>query len=127
MARSPFDGKTDYFVNKYLPFGASISCSHFQRVSNAIAHLVTFRTKKPLVNYLGDYFFAELKRLLCNGQIDIFLDICKSINFPVSMDKTYWATTVITFLGFLIDSVNQIISIPADKVSKTKSLVEEIL
>ena len=45
-AESPFDGNIYYFVDKCLPFGASISCSHFQRVPNAAAHLVRFRTKK---------------------------------------------------------------------------------
>ena len=30
MARSPIDGKIYYFVDKCMPFGASISCSHFQ-------------------------------------------------------------------------------------------------
>ena len=38
MAKSPIDGKIYYFVDKCLPFGASISCSHFQRFSDAIAH-----------------------------------------------------------------------------------------
>ena len=40
MAKSPLDGKLYYFADKCLPFGAAISCSHFQRFSNAIAHLV---------------------------------------------------------------------------------------
>ena len=39
-ATSPLDGKTYYFVDKCLPFGASISCSHFQRFSNAVKHIV---------------------------------------------------------------------------------------
>ena len=39
-AVSPIDGKTYYFVDKCLPFGASISCSHFQRFSNAIRHIL---------------------------------------------------------------------------------------
>ena len=29
-ARSPYDGKWYYFLDKCLPFGATISCSHFQ-------------------------------------------------------------------------------------------------
>ena len=58
-AYSPFNGKFYYFVDKCLPFGSSISCSHFQRFSNAIAHLVQFRTKKPLINYLDDYLFIQ--------------------------------------------------------------------
>ena len=53
-AVSPIDGKTYYFVDKCLPLGASISCFHFQRFSNAVGHIVQCKTKKDLVNYLDD-------------------------------------------------------------------------
>ena len=43
-AKSPLDGKVYYFVDKCLPFEASISCSYFQRVSDAIAHIVKHKT-----------------------------------------------------------------------------------
>ena len=78
-AESPLDGKTYFFVDKCLPFGASISCSHFQRLSNAVAHLVKFRTNKDLVNYLDDYLFAALLGLICNNQVNIFLQVCQEI------------------------------------------------
>ena len=39
LAESPIDGKTYYFVNKCLPFGAAISCALFQKFSDAIAHI----------------------------------------------------------------------------------------
>ena len=45
-AISPWDGKTYFFVDKCLPFGASISCSHFQRVSDAIAHIINSRLER---------------------------------------------------------------------------------
>ena len=50
-ATNPKDGIEYYFIDKCLPFGASISCSHFQRVSNAIQHILKFRTKADANNY----------------------------------------------------------------------------
>ena len=44
-AEYPKTGKVYYFVDKCLPFGSSISCVHFQEVSNAIAHIVVHRTQ----------------------------------------------------------------------------------
>ena len=84
MAESPLDGKTYFFVNKCLPFGASISCSHFQKFSDAVAFLVKFKTEKDLVNYLNDFLFVAILRNWCNQQVQIFLDICAEICFPVS-------------------------------------------
>ena len=64
---------------------------------------------------------------LCNGQVDEFLRICHEINFPVAPEKTVWATTIIVFLGILIDTAKQTISIPLEKRCKALNLLEEIL
>ena len=126
-AESPIDGKTYYFVDKCLPFGASISCSHFQRVSNAVAHIVKFRTKRDLVNYLDDYLFAALLKLVCNNQVDIFLRVCEEINFPVSLEKTFWGSIFMTFLGFLLDTVKQLILIPIEKLDRAIGQIDNML
>ena len=87
------DGLTYYFFDKCLAFGASISCSHFQRFSNAVAYLVMKQTGCKNVNYLDDYLFAALLKAVCDGQVNIFMQLCKEINFPVNLDKTFWGTT----------------------------------
>ena len=126
-AVSPIDGKTYYFVDKCLPFGASISCAHFQRFSNAVAHIVRWKTKRNLINYLDDYMFAALIKLLCNDQVKNFLSVCDEIQFPVSLEKTFWASTLMTFLGLLIDTVNQCVCIPLEKIQKAVNLIQSIL
>ena len=126
-AVSPFDKKVYYFVDKCLPFGSSISCAHFQHFSNAVGHIVSFRTGKKLVNYLDDYLFVALLKLLCNTQVKTFLWVCNYIQFPVSMEKTFWGCTQLTFLGMLIDSVRQTVLIPRDKVLKALNLIQEVL
>ena len=120
-AKNPKDGKWYYFIDKCMPFGAAISCSHFQRFSNAIAHIFKFRTGKEAVNYLDDFFFVALCHLLCNCQVEQFLEICKQVNFPVSLEKTYWAASQLVFLGILIDTANQRISIPIEKVQESSN------
>ena len=127
LAKSPVDGKTYFFVDKCLPFDASISCSHFQAFSDAIPHIVQCKTGRDLLNYLDDVFFVALLTAICNQPVEVFLEVCKSINFSVSMEKTFWVTTMITFLGFLIDSVKQVISILVDKVEKARLLIMDML
>ena len=103
-AESPINGKTYYFVDKCLPFGASISCAHFQAVSDAIAHVFRFKTGEDTINYLDDYFFADLLKALCDRQIDTFLNLCTSVGLPISLEKTFWSSTQLIFLGLLIDT-----------------------
>ena len=86
-AEHPITKEVFYFVDKCLPFGSSISCAIFQAVSDAIAWIVNVRSKKVNVNYLDDYLFAALKKALCDRQIQIFLDVCEEIQFPVALEK----------------------------------------
>ena len=53
MAQDPADNKWKFFVDKCLPFGASISCAHYQRFSNALKHLIQFRIKRKINNQLS--------------------------------------------------------------------------
>ena len=126
-AESPIDGKTYYFIDKCLPFGASISCAHFQSFSDAIAHIVSYKTDKDLINYLDNFLFISLIKALCNGQVRVFLEICEKIRFPVSMHKTFWGTTTLTFLGLLINTIRQIVCVPQEKVIRALDLITKIL
>ena len=123
-ARSPLDGQVYYFVDKCLPFGASISCALFQEVSDAVAHVVKQRTRKPLINYLDDYLFVATLRTLCNNQMTEFLTVCGEIKLPILGRKTHWAKPLMTFLGFLIDGKNHLVLIPVDKIQKANDLIQ---
>ena len=122
-AHSPKYKKWYYFVDKCLPFGASISCAHFQRVSNAVAHVVKAKTGQDLINYLDDFLFAAFLKALCDGQIQTFLDVYRQIGMPISMEKMCWSNEIIVFLGLLIDMVNAMVSIPAEKLAKGRNLI----
>ena len=56
-ARNPWENnKTYYFVEKCEAFGSSISCSHFQGVSNGIEFIFRSRKGSKATNYLMTYF-----------------------------------------------------------------------
>ena len=126
-ARSPIDGKWYLFMDKYLPFGASISCAHFQAFSDSITHIVKYYTQKKVTNYLDDFLFAALVKWLCDQQVRIFLKICEDIRFLVNHDKTFWGVTRLTFLGLLIDTIRQVVCIPVEKVERALVLLHRIL
>ena len=126
-AKHPITGQVFYFMDKCLPFGGSISCVIFQKFSNSISHLVTYRTRKLNINYLDDFFFVSLLRMMCNSQVNTFLEVCGKINFPVSLEKTFWGTTRLVFLGQLIDAENRKICLPRDKIIKALDLISFFL
>ena len=123
IAQQPSTGKWYFFVDKCLPFGASISCSHFQRVSNALKHIVQVKTGHPLTNYLDDFLFFALTVARCNYLLNRFLEICQQLGFPIAEDKTEWATQVIIFLGILLDGKHFVLSIPLEKRERAIQLL----
>lgn len=103
------------------------SCQIFQQFSNSLAHIVQFRTNQELDWYLDDYFFVHLLRSNCDWQVTVFLGICREINFPVSEDKTVWGQQEIVFLGLLLNTMLQIVSIPENKRQKAMDALDRVL
>ena len=126
-AKNPIDQRWYYFFDKCLAFGASISCSHYQKVSNAVTHILKYRTNKDSVNYLDDNFFVQLIKSLCDHQVEEFLKICNLIGLPISIDKTFWGSTLMIFLGFLIDTVQQRVLIPCEKRTHGINMIRFVL
>ena len=129
IAKCPVDNKIYWFVDKCVLFGSSASCKIFQSFSDSVAHIVQWKINngKKVINYLDDYLFAALLKIVCDEQVKTFLKVCEEINFPVSLEKTFWGTTQLTFLGFLLDTVRQLILIPREKLSKAMNLVQHVL
>ena len=126
-ARHPISKIWYYLIDKCLPFGSSISCKIFQDFSDSISHLVRWGSGRKNINYLDDFFFVALVKALCDSQVNDFLTLCKEINFPVSMDKTFWGSQLIVFLGLLIDTINQVVCIPVEKVQKAREMLTGML
>ena len=125
----PRDGKTKFFVEKCLPFGASISCSHYQRFSNALKHILKHRAgsnQKAITNYLDDFLFIALAKLICNALIQSFMDLCDELSLPIAVEKTEWASTLVVFLGILMDGKNRTLSIPLEKQEKALKLLNDL-
>ena len=96
-------------------------------MSDSIEWIFHFRTGKKATNYLDDFTFITLLEWACNDLIMKFLEICKEINFPISMKETQWGTQIITFLGILLNSVTQTISIPVEKYLKAMRLLHNFI
>ena len=131
-AVDPRDNKVKYFIEKCLLFGTSISCSHYQRFSNALKHIVQWKLGgsnrgKELMNYLDDFLFLAYSKMICDGMITVFLETCKDLSLPVAWEKIEWSETVIVFLGILLDGKNLVLSLPIEKQKKALRLVNEMM
>ena len=127
-AVDPTDGKTKYFVDKCLPFGASISCALYQKFSDELRFIMEYKTnRKAITNYLDDFLFVAITKWICDQMLGQFIEVCTFLNIPIALEKTEWATTCIIFLGILLNGEALTISIPLEKQKKALNLLNEIL
>ena len=127
-AQDPKTGSWMFFIDKCLPFGSSISCTHFQHFSNALHHLIEHRLqmRRRVTNYLDDFLFIARTLALCNFMVNQFLEMCVELAVPVSLDKMQWAAELIIFLGILLDGKNLCLAIPIDKKDRALELLTEM-
>ena len=128
-ALNPQTKKWQYFVDKCLPFGASISCALFQRFSNALKFLIEVKAKIPrtVTNYLDDFLFVAKSILRCNHIINMFLHMCSELGIPIAEDKTEWASMRIVFLGILIDGKFMILTVLEEKRWRAVKLLKTFI
>ena len=116
-------------MDKCLPFGASISCVIFQRISDGLKFLIEFHTAAwdSITNYLDDFLFIALTLIKCNFQIWEFLNLCAEIGVPIALEKTEWATLQIVFLGILLDCEHLSLGILLEKCNRALYLLNSML
>ena len=128
-AKDPCTGKTFFFIDKCLAFGASISCAVFQKFSNALRHLIEYNTgrKMSVCAYLDDYMFVAEMEHTCNLMVSRFMDMCSYLGIPIAVEKTDWASTRIVFLGILILGDQLLLSIPEVKRLKALNMAKNLI
>ena len=113
-----FDGH--YFIDKCMPMGCAISCNVFEKFATFLHWLVQFRSGlDSLDHYLDDFIFmGESNTGDCKYLMYMFEDTCNKLGVPIAHDKTSGPTTVLTFLGFIIDTELMMVIIPPEKLKK---------
>ena len=117
-----------YYFDHCLPMGASSSCLIFEKFSTALNWVIDkYSSNTIILHVLDDFLFLSKKEVSCNNTLDKFLDICNDIGVPIAPDKTFRPTQFLQFLGIDLDTKNMTASIPADKIHKFITLLEEFL
>ena len=115
--------KTDdgYWIQKMLPMGASCSCYIFEKFATFVQWLVAKKASSSnIVHLLDDFFMAGCSFVDCLNFVEKFESISFELGIPLSEEKKIGPVTKLTFLGLELDSVNQTISIPREKVLKAR-------
>lgn len=109
--------------------GLSLSCNLFEKFAHFLQWAVELRCGLHTVDhYLDDYIFmgSELSDD-CATLMSSFTDLCEDLGVPLAVDKTLGPTTILPFLGFIINTELMLVMIPKEKLSKLHDLLKPML
>ena len=85
------------------------------------------RFKVKVTNYLDDFLFMTLAEEQTNELVRHFLKLYAVISVPISEEKTEWSSSLMTFLGILLDGKNHLLAIPQEKRIKAINILKMVI
>lgn len=114
------------YCDQALPFGLRSAPKLFTAVADGLAWALACQGASNFLHYLDDYFFCSAAQSSsCSDMLELAIPLCDYLGFPVAPDKVAGPCTCLTFLGIEIDSVEQVLRLPGQKLARLQSLVQE--
>ena len=110
--------KGETFIDCTLPFGLRSAPKIFSALADGLMWIVHSQGFPLSLHYLDDFLLlGPANSPLCQHALSATLQICSNLGFPVADEKTEGPTTSLTFLGIEIDSQQQHLRLPQEKLS----------
>ena len=123
-----FSLKGQYYYDRCLPMGAASSCLSFEHFSDSLSHaLSTHYGVSNIIKVLDDFLFVTGSYESSAKALQAFKLLCDEINVPIAHHKTEGPSTELVFLGIHIDTKNQIVSIPTEKITQYSAMITSVL
>ena len=114
------------YVDPMLPFGLRSAPKIFNAVADALNWHFRQSGISLILHYLDDFIIiAPPDSPQCALALAILKAECKRLGVPIAAHKTEGPSTLITFLGILIDTISGLLRLPADKLCRLQSLLRE--
>jgi hypothetical protein len=114
---------SEFYIDKCMLMGCSISCSIFEKCSTFLHWLTQYEAgSSDLDHYLDYFFFAGLAEISdCQSLMKAFINVCKRLNVPIADEKTEGPTCIMEYLGLTINTRDMTIQIPEKKLKELLS------
>ncbi|XP_052220819.1 uncharacterized protein LOC127837617 isoform X1 [Dreissena polymorpha] len=117
-----------FYFDKALVFGASISCAIFERFAKFLKFCIKQNfTSGDLIQYLDDFLGANTSYTSCLENMATFRSVTSNLGVPVAEEKTDGPTTILTFLGLILDTNKMEIRIPKPKLQQVREKIEALV
>lgn len=120
--------ENQFYFDKALPFGASISCITFERFARFLEFCTKLKLQSAkLIHYLDDFLGGDKTLELCAQALNIFQQTMSELGVPLALEKTEGPTEVLVFLGLELDSNKMVVRIPLEKIQEVVMKIKCVL
>ena len=107
----------NFYMDTCLPFGLRSAPFLFNQFAEALHWILHTNHHVDAVHYLDDFLIVGSPGAdQCASSVQETLRVCERLGIPVAMDKLEGPATCISFLGIMLDSEAQTLSLPQDKL-----------
>ena len=118
--------KGQLFIDTALPFGLRSAPKVFTAVADALMWIFRKYGVCAGIHYLDDYLFVGAPDSNeCQQAIALALKICEWLGVHVSMHKLEGPSTLIVFLGILLDTEKGELRLPPEKLARLRELITQ--
>ena len=109
--------KGNVYVDAALPFGLRSAPKIFNAVADAL-HWILQQEGVDSLHYLDDYLLVGAPNSQeCDFALHKTIQLCSRFGVPIATHKTEGPSTVLTFLGIELDTLNGILRLPPVKLT----------
>ena len=119
-------GSPTYLIDKRLMFGARLSASIFNTLSQAVCRFMAREGYPHITGYLDDYLIRGATKQECQQGLNRLLCPLRELGFAIAYRKVVPPTTRLRFLGIEFDTVDYVFRLPPDKLVALKEELETI-
>ena len=113
------------YVDCQLPFGLASAPAIFCAVASSLEWILHQRGIRASIHYMDDFLlFGDPSSTECEDALAITLVTCQELGVPLAEDKIEGPATSLSFLGIQLNSASMCVSLPQDKLTKLRSLVD---
>jgi len=112
------------YIDHCIPFGLCSAPKLFNIMADLLAWIMEDSGVSYLIHYLDDYLtMGPPGSTVCQQNLNTFTSICADLGVPLTADKLEGPSTLLCFLGIILDTEHMEIRLPADKLARIKQLL----
>ena len=115
----PGHNRPTYMHDTRLMFGARLSASTFNRLTQAVVRIMKTRGRGAnVLVYCDDFFITHERKEECRKIMNELMGVLRELGFAINYNKLVAPSTKITFLGVEINTVAHTLALPREKMAE---------